>query len=177
MEHERFSAALEGALVDDIIDDAVIAQSERECATFWSIRDDVAQVFNDGDALLFDVSLPITAMQSYVETVKRRLADTACMQCWTFGHVGDGNLHFAVQVPRGRAEELRESVERCVYEPLRDIKGSVSAEHGIGLEKKFWLPISRSKEELALMVMLKRALDPKNLLNPGKVIDVAGAEA
>jgi FAD/FMN-containing dehydrogenase len=64
-----------------------------------------------------------------------------------------------------------------VYEPLRDIKGSVSAEHGIGLEKKSWLPISRSKEELALMVMLKRALDPKNLLNPGKVIDVAGAEA
>jgi FAD/FMN-containing dehydrogenase len=176
MEHERFTATLEDALGDKIIDDAVIAQSERECTTFWSIRDDVAQVFNEGDALLFDVSLPITAMQSYVSAVKSGLAETACMQCWTFGHVGDGNLHFAVQVPRGQAEELRECVERCVYQPLRNIKGSVSAEHGIGLEKKPWLPISRSEEELALMMTLKQALDPKNLLNPGKVIDVTCAE-
>jgi FAD/FMN-containing dehydrogenase len=136
----------------------------------------VAQVFNEGDALLFDVSLPITAMQSYVSAVKSGLAETACMQCWTFGHVGDGNLHFAVQVPRGQAEELRECVERCVYQPLRNIKGSVSAEHGIGLEKKPWLPISRSEEELALMMTLKQALDPKNLLNPGKVVDVTCAE-
>ena len=167
-----FIHCLNDALDTGIIKDAAIAQSERDCEAFWAIRDDVAQVFAEGDALLFDVSLPINAMQHYVEAVKLKLRAIPCLNCWAFGHVGDGNLHLAIQVPRGEAEALRANIEACVYEPLMPLKGSVSAEHGIGLEKKPWLSVSCSKEEMALMRAIKLALDPKNLLNPGKIIDL-----
>ena len=166
-----FTHCLNDALEAGIIKDAAIAQSERDCAAFWAIRDDVAQVFCEGDALLFDVSLPINAMRHYVDAVKLKLNETPSLNCWAFGHVGDGNLHLAIQVPRGEAEALRASIEACVYEPLMPLKGSISAEHGIGLEKKPWLSVSCSKEEIALMRTIKLALDPKNLLNPGNIID------
>ena len=85
--------------------------------------------------------------------------------------MGDGNLHFVVSVGDG-SSETRRQVENCVYEPLADIGGSVSAEHGVGLEKKPYLSISRSPEEIQLMRTLKQALDPKGILNPGKIFDV-----
>src|SRR3546814_19082490 len=84
------------------------------------------------------------------------------------GHVGDGNLHIAIGA--GGPED-REKVEGCVYEPLRGIGGSVSAEHGIGLEKKAWFPITRNAQERSLMLDIKRIMDPKGILNPGKIFD------
>lgn len=167
----RFNAALESAFENGLIADAAISQSEADCERFWAIRDDVHQIFNGGYPYVFDVSLPIARMEQYINDVKVGLADTPAQHCWVFGHLGDGNLHLAVQVPVAEAANLRETVETCVYTPLAQFKGSVSAEHGIGLEKKPWLPISRSPEEIALMRTIKRALDPKGLLNPGKVID------
>ena len=87
---------------------------------------------------------------------------------FVFGHLGDGNLHFIVcGAPSG---EARRGIERCVYEPLASRGGSVSAEHGIGLEKQPWLPLSRSAAELALMRQLKQAMDPNGILNPGRVL-------
>ena len=83
--------------------------------------------------------------------------------------MGDGNLHFGISA--GDDESAREAVERAVYEPLEDIGGTVSAEHGIGLEKKSYLLISRTPEEVALMRTLKQALDPRGILNPGKIFD------
>ena len=88
-----------------------------------------------------------------------------------FGHMGDGNLHLVVSV--GQSD--RKGVEACVYEPLADISGSVSAEHGVGLEKKPYLGIARSDTEIDLMRTLKRALDPKGILNPGKIFDLDAA--
>jgi FAD/FMN-containing dehydrogenase len=87
-----------------------------------------------------------------------------------FGHLGDGNLHVIVGSHDG-TPETRRLVEGIVYDPLRDIGGSVSAEHGIGLEKRPYLGWSRSPAEIALMATLKRTLDPKNILNPGKVLE------
>src|SRR3546814_860042 len=81
-----------------------------------------------------------------------------------------GNLHIAIGA--GGPED-REKVEGCVYEPLRGIGGSVSAEHGIGLEKKAWFPITRNAQERSLMLDIKRMLDPKGILNPGKIFDAA----
>ena len=88
----------------------------------------------------------------------------------SFGHVGDGNLHIIGGVGSDE-EEATELMEACIYEPLKSIKGAVSAEHGIGLEKKNYLEISRSETEISLMRNLKKALDPKNILNPGKIFD------
>lgn len=169
-------AAVEGALAEayeqGLIVDAVLAQSESQRRQLWAMRDDVAQCFREGPTIAFDVSLKISTMEGYVADVRERL--TAAFpqhRCYVFGHLGDGNLHLVVGVG-GNTPEKRRAVESCVYEPLRAIRGSVSAEHGVGLEKKPYLDISRSEVEIELMRTLKRALDPKGLLNPGKIFDL-----
>jgi FAD/FMN-containing dehydrogenase len=86
-----------------------------------------------------------------------------------WGHVGDSNLHLWITV-QDDSEAARHAVEEMVYAGLQPVGGTVSAEHGIGLEKQPWLPLSRSEAELALMRRLKDALDPKGILNPGRVL-------
>ena len=90
---------------------------------------------------------------------------------FVFGHIGDGNIHFAVAA--GEDEDAQDGVKQAVYQPLASIGGSVSAEHGVGLDKKKYLGLSRNDEEIALMRTLKRALDPNGILNPGKIFDAA----
>ena len=166
-----FEELLETALDRGIIKDAVIPQSEAERTKLWSIRDDVEQHYKDGPVKMFDVSMPISFMEKYVQEVNANFsAHWNDYKCVVFGHVGDGNLHIigGVGSNEGEATEL---MEACIYEPLKSIKGAVSAEHGIGLEKKNYLEISRSETEISLMRNLKKALDPKNILNPGKIFD------
>jgi FAD/FMN-containing dehydrogenase len=149
----------------------VIAKTQAERGAIWSLRDDVAQCMRNAPIFTFDVSLPIVEMEGYVADVRSRLfgrwdKETSLM---VFGHLGDCNLHLIVGVGDGHA---RHAVEDVVYGALQGRSGSVSAEHGIGLEKRAYLPLSRSETEIALMRQLKRALDPRNILNPGKVFEV-----
>ena len=163
----RFLAALEKASEAGLIADAVVASSDRERAAIWAIRDDVMQLSRNGRPFTFDVSLPIAAMENYIATVRGALAARLPEhRCWVFGHLGDGNLHLSIFTGN---EADRAEVERMVYEPLAVIGGSVSAEHGVGLEKKPYLPLCRSAEEIALMRTLKQTLDPNNILNPGNI--------
>jgi FAD/FMN-containing dehydrogenase len=170
-------AALTEAYEKDLICDAVLAQSEGQRQQLWGMRDDVEQCFRDGPTIAFDVSLPISDMEGYVAEVERRLAE-AFERCdvYIFGHMGDGNLHLVIGVG-AYSKEIRHKVESSVYEPLRAIGGSVSAEHGVGLEKKPYLDISRSTVEIELMRTLKKALDPKGILNPGKIFDLPSGDA
>lgn len=167
----RFEAALMKTLEDGIIADAVIAKSQSECAAMWALRDDVAQVAQNWPIFTYDVSLGIPHMEAYVASVKKALAEKwGNPSLMVFGHLGDGNLHVIVGVGDGELEARRQ-VEDIVYSPLREIGGSVSAEHGIGLEKRPYLGWSRTPEEVALMHLLKNSLDPKGILNPGKVLE------
>lgn len=166
--------ALAEALEQALVVDAVIAQSETQRRQLWAMRDDVAQCFRDGPTLSFDVSMPVPDMESYVNAVTARLdASFDRHRCYIFGHMGDGNLHFVIGAGTP-TPDVRHAVEAAVYEPLRPIGGSVSAEHGVGLEKKPWLDVSRSANEIELMRTVKRALDPKGILNPGKIFDPVG---
>jgi len=169
LDGERFMSVLAAGADAGLLTDAVIAKSGAERDNFWAIRDNVEACLVFGQAFIFDVSLPLAAMPDYVAEVMARL-DSAVLEhrSFVFGHVGDGNVHFVIspQTPGARSR-----VEASVYEPLQKVGGSVSAEHGIGLEKKFWLCLSRSNAEIALMQTLKHALDPHGLLNPGKIFD------
>lgn len=170
---ERFETVMMEALEQGLIADAVVAKSENERRAMWRIRDSVDQFFRYGPAFLYDVSLAIPHMDAYIKEVKRRLtAAYPDHHCFTLGHIGDGNIHFTVAVGSGGLDHHRR-VNACIYEPLQPVGGSVSAEHGIGTEKLDYLPLSRSATEIALMRRLKAALDPKGILNPGKVFPVA----
>jgi FAD/FMN-containing dehydrogenase len=169
----RFVAALEQAQAAGLLREAVIARSQGERNALWAIRDDVGQLRRLAPILAFDVSLPIAAMEGYIRTVREGLARRwPGAHCSVFGHLGDGNLHL-VFAPGSDDPDTRRAVEETVYAPLRELRGAVSAEHGIGLEKKPYLGISRTPEEIALMRLLKRTLDPLGILNPGKVVDAA----
>ena len=173
-DQERFERVLADALEREVIVDAVIAKSEAERKTMWAPREDVFQMDRYGPSHSFDVSLAIGDMPRYLEVVRRALQEQVPgAKSWVFGHVADGNLHIAVCAGDAQRHAATfDAVERCVYEPLRGITGSISAEHGIGLERKAYLEISRTRAEIATMRALKAALDPRAILNPGKVIDV-----
>ena len=167
----RFVEILGQAVEDELVSDAVIASSRTQSQAIWSIREDVEGLFAALSPLVgFDVSLPIHEMEGYVAQLRESLR-----QCWgdeakliIFGHLGDGNLHVLV-APRPWNDSAHKQAEKIVYEPLKTIGGSISAEHGIGMDKRDWLHLSRSAEELALMSRLKEALDPKAILNPGRI--------
>jgi FAD/FMN-containing dehydrogenase len=168
----RFQRALEVALEQEWIVDAAFASGAKQRDAMWAIRDDV-----DGIAemlwpiVAFDISLPISDAAQYTADVNQRLADTwpDTFRGTTFGHLGDNNVHFILTVGSMEPDALRR-VMNIVYEELRPYQGSISAEHGIGMEKRPFLGISRNEAELALMRTLKQTLDPQGLLNPGKVL-------
>ena len=166
----QFERVLGEAIEEGVIADAVIAKSLAERHAIWSLRDDVAQCARNGPIFTFDVSLPILEMESYVTVVRGALQASRpdSLSLMVFGHLGDCNLHLIIGVGDG-SPEARHAVEAIVYGSLEGRSGSVSAEHGIGLEKRSYLPLSRSEAEIALMRRLKRALDPHNILNPGKI--------
>jgi FAD/FMN-containing dehydrogenase len=167
-----FQNILERALEKGLICDAVIAESQQQRDSLWALRDDVEQVFRYGPAMIFDVSLAIVDMERYVELVLNRWREYFPNgHFFTFGHLGDGNLHFVACVGEDN-EEARNKIETALYKPLGPINGSISAEHGIGLEKKEFLSWCRNEEEIKLMKTLKQALDPSHILNPGKIFDL-----
>jgi FAD/FMN-containing dehydrogenase len=167
---DLFEHVLSDASEKGLFSDAVLARSDRERRAIWDIREDLEHVVRDFQPFYaFDVSLPVGEMEGYMVAVRARLEEAWPGGAIAFlGHVGDGNLHIAIGAG-GPGD--RHSVESCVYEPLRPYNGSVSAEHGIGLEKKPWLAVSRSAGERALMRELKNMLDPRAILNRNKIFD------
>jgi len=168
-DQDRFERVLSDAMESGSIADAAIAKSEADRQAMWAPREDVFQMDRYGPSHSFDVSLAIADMPRYLDTLHQSLRERLPgAKSFVFGHVADGNLHISVCA----GDAVGSVVESCVYEPLRSIAGSISAEHGIGLERKAYLEISRTRAEIATMRALKAALDPRGILNPGKVIDV-----
>ncbi len=164
-----FEHTLGEALEQGLVVDAAIASSQREREGFWKIRDGVGEISSFiKSAANFDVSVPISSMQPFLAAVERELK-AALPDCkmLVFGHIADSNLHFLCYT--GRKEDVKQ-IYGVVYRTVGEYQGSVSAEHGIGVQKLAYLHYSRSAEELALMRTLKMAMDPKGILNPGRVI-------
>ncbi len=168
----EFQKLLETAVEKEMVLDAVMAQSPSDVEWFFRIREDVN---NLTDSMThdqhFDISLPIPLIGCYIADRYAALEQiTGVEQVYAFGHVADGNIHFMVG-KQNTGDELRLAINEVIYSGLKSIGGSVSAEHGIGLHKKPYLNISRTAQEIELMKTLKMALDPKGILNPGRIID------
>lgn len=169
-ESEDFENFLGAALEDDVIANALIAQSEKESRLFWQVREGHAMDRLLPGLINLDVSLPIGEIGRFAAECGTSLAARFPQAHISFfGHVADSNLHIAFSTPESD-EHTQHTVDGIVYDIVRRYRGSISAEHGIGTLKREFLGHSRSAAELEVMRRIKNALDPKGILNPGKVI-------
>lgn len=170
VDQRQFETTLNGLLEQALVGDAVLASSGQQRQSIWAVRESVEYLLSN--AINYDVSLRVADMQRYLDDLNTALAARRGLDVVGFGHLGDNNLHLALVVGRENTHEeaLEAELDQAVYGVLKKYGGAISAEHGIGLKRKPWLHLSRSQEEIALMQTLKQAMDPHNLLNPGKVI-------
>jgi len=172
--------ALASALEAGLAVDAVVAESLAQREALWRLRESVPEAQRaEGASIKHDVSVPVASLPDfYAEASMAILSIVPRGRLVAYGHVGDGNLHFNVSVPAGGDPadflSLAPRIHDAVYDIVRRHRGSISAEHGIGRLKRDALARHRSPVDLAVMRSLKQALDPKGILNPGKVLpDVA----
>ena len=156
--------------------DLIIAKSENENKNFWQIREEIplAEKFLK-NVIQHDVSLPLNNIESFInkssESLKKYNTDISIIN---FGHLGDNNLHFNVCIDKDLSgkeyEDFKNKVNKIIFSYVKKLKGSISAEHGIGQLRKEELTHYKSPEEIKRMKKIKNIFDPKNIMNPGKVI-------
>jgi len=176
-ERAGFEQWAHDALAGDGVLDGVIAQTPAQGRELWRLREGISEALGaTGLPHKNDVALPVRSLGAFCRELEAVFA--AAYPGWEiclFGHVGDGNLHINVMKPEAMAREefFRKTgaADHAVFELVQRHKGSISAEHGIGLVKKDYLAYSRSPAEIAIMRRLKSVMDPDNLFNPGKILD------
>ena len=174
---EQFERLLETAFEQGCVSNAVVAENLSQAKSLWHIRESIplAQA-EEGLNIKHDISIAVSRIPEFVETTDALLARALPgIRLVNFGHLGDGNLHYNVQAPDGgdAAAFLRdheEEVNALVYESVARFDGSISAEHGVGSLKVEQLEQHKSPVALGIMRAIKQALDPRNLMNPGRVI-------
>ncbi len=173
---EVVETALAALVERNIGRDAVIAKNIAEQEALWRMRHSISEVQKfEGVSLKHDVSVPVGRIGEFIEeaeaAVMKRIPDARVV---AFGHVGDGNVHFNVSQPKSwdgdNFRKMAADLGKVIYDVVRAFDGSISAEHGIGQSKREVLRKYRDEEEIAVMKSIKVALDPGNVLNPGKVL-------
>ena len=169
---EALAAAAEAALVRD----ATVAQSREQAAKLWALRENISEAQRrEGPNIKHDIALPVSAIPAFLARAENELRGALPgVQFVIFGHLGDGNLHYNLSPPAGvDAQDFlanAATANRIVHDLVQGARGSFSAEHGIGQAKRAELIRYKSEIELELMRRIKTALDPRGLLNPGKVL-------
>jgi len=178
-EHARalFERLMEKALEDGLVDDAVVAESLAQSQAFWGLREHISLAQSqEGLNVKHDIGVPISRIGRFIDETDAAIANAVPgARMVTFGHLGDGNLHYNVQAPEGCdpkafLAENEAKLNRLVYDSVHRHHGTISAEHGLGQLKADEAAHYKSEVELRLMRALKTALDPLNLMNPGKVL-------
>jgi FAD/FMN-containing dehydrogenase len=171
-----FEAILEEAMARGLVTDATVAQSEGQRQALWAIRELMpeSQKF-EGGSIKHDVSVPVSRIPQFIIEATRAVENFMPQaRVMSFGHMGDGNLHFNVSQPPGMDKkkylDLWNEMNAVVFDVVLKFDGSISAEHGIGRLKKHHMAEIKSPVELQMMCDLKKLLDPANIMNPGKVL-------
>jgi FAD/FMN-containing dehydrogenase len=171
-----FEDGLAAAMTDGRADDAVVASSTAQAAALWKLRESISESQKrEGASIKHDIAVPVAAIPDFLaRAIPAVLAVAPGARPVSFGHLGDGNLHFNFNSPNAGDDPAFlaqwEEVQYTVHDIVKEFGGSISAEHGIGAMKVAQLPRYKSHEELDAMRALKAAYDPKNILNPGKLI-------
>ncbi|PUE47114.1 hydroxyacid dehydrogenase [Limnohabitans sp. 2KL-1] len=173
----QFESLLETALELGCVTDAVVAESMAQARGLWHIRESItlAQV-EEGLNIKHDIGIPVSRIPAFVLETDALLArEVPGVRMVDFGHLGDGNLHYNVQAPEGAdgqafLRDFEDKVNTLVFDQVARFKGSISAEHGVGELKVDKLPLYKDPTALAMMRAVKQALDPQNILNPGRVL-------
>lgn len=167
---------ISSAIEHDLVRDAVIASSLSQSAALWALREHISEAqAAEGKNIKHDIAVPVSHIAAFI-TDTDALLQTQFPGCRmvTFGHLGDGNLHYNVSAPAGQSDTefllQQEAVNLCVHDQVHHYGGSISAEHGLGALKRDEIKRYKSGTELNMMVAIKRALDPLNLMNPGKLL-------
>ena len=176
---EQFERLLETAFEQACVSDAVVAENLTQAKSLWHIRESIplAQA-EEGLNIKHDISIAVSRIPEFVDTTNALLARAIPgIRLVNFGHLGDGNLHYNVQAPEGAdaAAFLRdheEEVNALVYDSVARFDGSISAEHGVGSLKTDKLPRYKSPVALGMMHAIKQALDPQNIMNPGRIVRI-----
>jgi FAD/FMN-containing dehydrogenase len=173
----RFEALLEAALDKGLVHDAAVASTTQQSHAMWHLRESIPMAQSvEGLNIKHDIALPISAITRFVANTDAALLKAfPGVRLVNFGHLGDGNLHYNVQAPAGIDAEtfLRENetaVNALVYDAVGAHAGSISAEHGIGALKRDELARRKSPVALKMMRAIKLALDPHNMMNPGRML-------
>jgi FAD/FMN-containing dehydrogenase len=170
---EQVEAALAAA---DVVLDAVVAQSGDQAEKLWALRDNISEAQRrEGPNIKHDIALPVSAIPAFIDECGTALSRAfPGARLVIFGHLGDGNLHYNLSAPEGVAATVfldhTEPVNRIVHDLVARAQGSFSAEHGVGQLKRAELVRYKAPLELTMMRAIKTAFDPRNLMNPGKVL-------
>ncbi|KAF5281274.1 hypothetical protein FQA39_LY05160 [Lamprigera yunnana] len=168
-DEEKLNRFLEGVIGDGLVIDGTVTNEPGKMRSIWDLRERITEgLMHDGYLFKYDISLPIKEFYSLVPEMKKRLGDDAT-RISGYGHIGDGNIHLNISVPEFRPDVLKK-VEPYVYEITSKLKGSISAEHGVGFRKPPYIHYSKSKNSIGLMKDLKNMMDPNHILNPYKVL-------
>lgn len=172
----ELDAWLESLFEKGLVVDGVLAQSPREARELWSLREMIGEaLFTSGFVHKNDISLPLAELKVFIdEMYSMYTTKHASMEVYLFGHIGDGNLHVNTMKPDSMSNEeflkSAKEVDQDLFSLVQKYKGSISAEHGIGLLKKEALAFSRTPEEITIFKKMKAVFDPQGLLNPGKIV-------
>ena len=167
----KFETIITESLEKGYIEDAVIGKNDKEQTNIWGIREDVSVLADERKYdQHFDISIPTSSIGKIIDKITNELMENKDVKTiFPFGHVADGNIHFIIGKDSDK-ESLTKEVNEIIYSNIESVNGSISAEHGIGIDKKEYLKNTRNKDEIDLMRLLKKSIDPKNILNPGRIL-------
>lgn len=173
---DLMEGALSEAMEAGLGEDAVLAETTGQQRQFWQLRESMSDAQKpEGGSIKHDISVAVADVPRFLDAaekvVKAMVSDGRIV---AFGHLGDGNIHYNISQPkdgnRAKFMAMRQSMNRAIHNLVREFNGSISAEHGIGLMKREEMSRSKSPIELDLMKRIKASLDPKGIMNPGKVL-------
>ena len=168
--------ALHQAAADGLVDDAALAASETQTAALWALRENVSEAQKiEGISIKHDIAVPVSRIAEFIARADAALRTAfPDVRIVCFGHIGDGNLHYNQSRPetRSNSEFIAQTgaVNRIVHDLVHELGGSISAEHGLGQLKREEVLRYKSRTEMDMMRAVKQALDPRGLMNPGKLL-------